>query len=62
MKSYDEPIPNNKNRKRQNKKSNSDLANADLSEDGRNYVLYRLNLVETAQDSEIECKRNPRAR
>ena len=56
MESHDEPIPRNEKGKRQNNKSKSDQANADPSEDGRNYVLGRLNLVEPAQDSESDSE------
>ena len=56
MKSHDKPISRKKKGKRQNKKSNSDQADADPSEDGRNYVLDRLNLGETAQESESDSK------
>ena len=56
MKSHDEPIPRNKNRKRDNKKPKSVQADADPSEDGRNYGLDRMNLGETAQESESNSK------
>ena len=56
MKYYDDPIPRKKNIKGQNNKSNSDQANADPSEDGRNYGLDCLNLVETAQESESDSE------
>ena len=52
MKSHDEPIPRKKRGKKQNKKPKSDQANANPSEDGRNYGLGRLNMEEPAQDSE----------
>ena len=48
MKSHDDIIPRKKEGKRQNNKSNSDQSNAGPSEDGRNYGLDRLNLVEPA--------------
>ena len=44
MKYHDEPIPRKKKLKIQNKKPMSDQYNADLSEDGSNYGLDRLNL------------------
>ena len=56
MKYHDEPIPRNRKGKIQNKKLKSDQANADISEDGRNYGLEHLNLGEPAQDSENDSE------
>ena len=56
MKYHDEPIPRKKKGERENKKPKSDQVDAYLSEDGRNYGLDRLNLGETAQESEIDSK------
>ena len=47
IKSHDEPIPRNKKGKGKNKKTESDQADADPSEDGRNYGLDRMNLGKT---------------
>ena len=56
MKSHDEPIPKHNKGKRQNKKPSSDQANADPSEDGRNYGIEPLNLGEPVQDSENDSE------
>ena len=56
MKYHDEPIPRKKKWERENKKPKSDQVDAYPSEDGRNYGLDRLNLGETAQESEIDSK------
>ena len=57
MKSHDEPISRKKKGKRQDRKSKSDQAYADPSEDGRNCGLDHINLWEPAQDSKNDSKR-----
>ena len=52
MKSHDEPIPKKNKVQNQKKKSNSYQANSDPSEDGRIYVIDRLNLNKPAHDLE----------
>ena len=54
MKFYDDPIPKKRRGKWLNEKSNSDQADADPSEDRRNYGIHCLNLGETAQELESD--------
>ena len=56
MKLHDGPTPRNKKGKRQNNKPKSDQANAYPSEYGKNYGLDRINLGETAEDSENDSE------
>ena len=52
MESNDEPIPKNKNEKKQKKKPNSDQANADTSKDGHIYGIGHPNMGKPTHDSE----------